>query len=49
MEALVVKWLLSQEMDTVIQVQILGKAVSIPQSVYNLRKSMNPTISPQLK
>ena len=46
MEALVVQWLLSWEMDTKIQVVIFKEIVYISYSANILRKSLNPTILP---
>ena len=43
---LVVSWLLSEEMDTATQVQILGETDCISHSTNTLGKGMNPIILP---
>ena len=46
-EVFVVQRLLSEDLDTVTQIQILHEAVNISHSAYTLRKGMNPIILPQ--
>ena len=45
-EVLVVKWLSSFELNTVIPVQIPDEAISISHCAHNLGKGMHPNIPP---